>query len=367
LKSGAIEAGQPATRKLRQLLGQRVSGGDRVFAVVAARCRAIQFAKWPGIPAVDGFVDQSMNALSSPPTPKPRRRWLQFSLRTLMLLVVMFGAGFGWLGMKLRQAKVQREAVDAVSHLRVSVSYDRTTSLVPDWLRTMLGDDVFAAVVWADFDDPQVTDADLRHLEGLPQLRTLHLTNAKVTDAGLEHVKGLTQLRHLNLFGTTVTDTGLAHIEGLTQLRYLRLTHTQVTDAGLEHLKGLTQLEDLTLVASQVTDAGLAHLEGLTQLRSLVLASTHVTDAGLEHLQALTQLTELHLDNAPVTDAGLVRLRGLTQLAELSLSGTKITDAGLQHVRRLPQLFRVYLRNTEVTDAGVAELQKAWPILIIER
>ena len=30
-------------------------------------------------------------------TPKPRRRWLQFSLRTVMVLVLVLGAGFGWL------------------------------------------------------------------------------------------------------------------------------------------------------------------------------------------------------------------------------------------------------------------------------
>lgn len=30
-------------------------------------------------------------------TPKPRRRWLQFSLRTLLVLMLVFGCGFGWL------------------------------------------------------------------------------------------------------------------------------------------------------------------------------------------------------------------------------------------------------------------------------
>ena len=29
-------------------------------------------------------------------TPKPKRRWLQFSLRTLMVVMVVFGTGLGW-------------------------------------------------------------------------------------------------------------------------------------------------------------------------------------------------------------------------------------------------------------------------------
>ena len=38
-----------------------------------------------------------------------------------------------------------------------------------------------------------------------------------------------------------ITDADLKHVEGLTQLKYLNLSFTQVTDAGLERLQGLSQ------------------------------------------------------------------------------------------------------------------------------
>jgi hypothetical protein len=44
--------------------------------------------------------------------PKPLRRWFQYSLRTLLVLMLVFGCGFGWLGMKVKQAREQREAVE---------------------------------------------------------------------------------------------------------------------------------------------------------------------------------------------------------------------------------------------------------------
>ena len=34
-----------------------------------------------------------MTTTSAPTTPKPRRRWLQYSLRTLLVLIVLFGVG----------------------------------------------------------------------------------------------------------------------------------------------------------------------------------------------------------------------------------------------------------------------------------
>ena len=48
------------------------------------------------------------------PPVKAKRRWLQFSLRTLMVLMLVLGCGFGWFARKLQQARMQREAVAAI-------------------------------------------------------------------------------------------------------------------------------------------------------------------------------------------------------------------------------------------------------------
>ena len=47
--------------------------------------------------------------------------------------------------------------------------------------------------------------------------------DAKISDAGLKHLNGLTQLQDLNLMGTKVSDAGLEHLKGLTQLQSLCL------------------------------------------------------------------------------------------------------------------------------------------------
>ncbi len=62
-----------------------------------------------------------MTMTQPPTTPKPRRRWLQFSLRTLMVLMLVFGCGFGWAGVKLKQAREQRGAVKAIRKLGGSI------------------------------------------------------------------------------------------------------------------------------------------------------------------------------------------------------------------------------------------------------
>ena len=51
--------------------------------------------------------------------------------------------------------------------------------------------------------------------------------NTKVTDAGLKQLKALTNLRSLYLIGTQVTDAGLEHLHKLTTLRQLCLGATR--------------------------------------------------------------------------------------------------------------------------------------------
>ncbi len=298
-------------------------------------------------------------------------RWrFQFSLRSLLVLVLVVAIPCSWLAEEMRHGVV--EAME-IKTLGGQVEYDyelqdfgnpsaRADPPGPAWLSNLLGVNPFATVVRVRLESASVTDASLKHLKGLTQLQALSLAGTKVTDTGLEHLRGLTELKALNLVGTQVTDAGLEHLRGLTRLQSLYLASTQVTGAGLEHLKGLAKLQVLDLSRTKGTDAGLEHLEGLTQLQDLYLNGTQVTDAGLEQLKGLTQLQTLELNGTNVTDAGLEHLKGLTKLYDLSLSGTKVTDAGFsEHLRGLTHLRYLYLNRTKVTDEGVQVLHWVFP------
>jgi internalin A len=71
----------------------------------------------------------------------------------------------------------------------------------------------------------------------------------------------------LDLFISNVTDAGLKELAGLKNLRALNLGHTKVTGAGLQALTGLKDLQALDLQFTQASDAG---LKGLAGLRSLL-------------------------------------------------------------------------------------------------
>ncbi len=180
-----------------------------------------------------------MEAVPDKIEPKCKRRWFQFSLRSLLIFVTLVGCGLGWLGFKVRAASRQQANVAAIVKLGGSVEYDydndaqgnrvpNPTPPGPKWLRGLLGDDFFRDVTGCDLTDKPVTDAELKHVANFAKLKWLFLDGTQVTDAGLEQLEGLTELTELSLVRTQITEAGLEHLKGLTQLEELHLYGTQV-------------------------------------------------------------------------------------------------------------------------------------------
>jgi hypothetical protein len=286
------------------------------------------------------------------------RGMLRFSLRALVVLILVIGAGLGWI---VRSARIQRDAVAAIRRHGGSVLYDGEggsrvyfdgRQFAPNWLVDHVGVDYFDNVVSVHLAQGG-SAADLHDVGRLSHVMQLRLYGPFVTDAGLAELKRLTNLFLLDIGDTEftctertkrpgaarVTDAGLPYLDGLSTLSFVNLSGTRVTDAGLVHLKRLTKLEIVCLDETLITDAGLAQLKDLIDLKYLYIHDTQITDAGLTHLEGLTKLRELDLGDTQITDAGLAHLKGLTELSELDLSGDRVTDAGMEKLKQaLPSL-----------------------------
>ena len=149
----------------------------------------------------------------------------------------------------------------------------------------------------------------LVRLKVLTQLKHLDLSGcAGMTDAMMKNLKGMAQLRYLSLGGHRVSDVGITELAGLTELRWLSLSATLVTDAGMVNLEGMTHLQNLFLCDIKVGDAGMVHIKGLTALKLVNVWGSHVTDAGLENFQGLSNLRFLRT-GVKATDQGRKKLQ----------------------------------------------------------
>ena len=163
-------------------------------------------------------------------SPKPKLRWYQFSLRTLLLFTLVAAILFGFLGRELQQARDEKEAAEKLVELGAGIDD------WPGWQEIVFGRD-YPPITEVNLHGVQDIDAALAHIQRLEHLAHLGFGGTNVTDANLEKLRGLTGIESLDLDGTKVTDAGLEHLKGLTKLGRLYLSDTKVTDEGVKKLK----------------------------------------------------------------------------------------------------------------------------------
>jgi hypothetical protein len=286
----------------------RSLGRRRVTPVVRARASG---AEW-----------QLMNTSHAQRQVPDRRRWLRYSLRTLLLLTTGLAV---WLGYASEQARRQRKAGEVLTLLAADICYDEDLGVwdepyyhfslgdayyqatgrcwghrgddapwAPRWLLDAIGQDYFRTIVAVQLEQDDscptaLNGDDLRAISALGSLRCLALDGAvQLGDVDAPQLARLRRLERLFLKDWRITDDGLAHLAGLTRLRYLSLAGTKISDDGLVHLRRLKNLEMLELCDTNISDAGLKHLQGLPRLSFLYVRGTKVTEDGVRELNAVS-------------------------------------------------------------------------------
>ena len=215
-----------------------------------------------------------------------------------------------------------------------------------------------------DIQGAKITNSGLKDFGKMNSLITLNIAcNTEINDVGLTHLASLTKLRKLYAHGIPgITDAGLKHLQGMQDLELLTLGGGGITDAGIKQLVRHENLNRLELNNTGITDTGLEQLTKLRHLNLLTLHATSITDAGLKHIADLKNLQQLFINyNPQLTDKGIAHLQAMHSLTELRLGSTGITDAGLKYLYGLQKLKKIELLETKVTPAGIAALQQALP------
>lgn len=138
---------------------------------------------------------------------RPKRRWFQYNLRSLLILTTVAAALFGVHARWSYKARQQQKALSALTPAGISVFYDfqieridiqssfpiRRASvrppLWPRWLVNVMGVDYFGTVFEVDLYGMSVTDESLQPLEQLPALKYVFIDHSQVTDAGVARLQ----------------------------------------------------------------------------------------------------------------------------------------------------------------------------------
>jgi Leucine-rich repeat (LRR) protein len=337
---------------------------------------------------------------SNPSKPKRRRRWLQFSLRTMLLVTLLVALVLGWLAEKIDVAWRQQRAAESILKLGGQVHYGYQFFSAPGtlssgppprppgpkWLRWLMGEHFFARVAVVTY-PPGISDKDLKHLDDLPYLTQIHLRGGTVTGAGLNHVWKHDKLRALTLRSVSVTDVDAANLAGLTQLEQLDLRHTPITDETVKTLSGLPKLSRLLLEGTFISHEAARRLEksflsygeetwapapseeqrqiaaaleqdgALVDVRrkiygtepeySVTFYQAPMNDRKLGLLERLEALKTLVFLRTSIEEAHWARIAGCDTWASDEAEATDVQSTGAEG---LPQLKTLTVRNAPLTD-----------------
>jgi hypothetical protein len=212
------------------------------------------------------------------------RRFLQFGLRTLLIVVTVCALAGGWLAERMhrRQAALRTIAAAGGSHstefnrrqLDVALSYSLRKPLPPaerTWRERLLGDlqrDVqFTA-------GPPLSAETFDAVAAIGEVKMLGFHEARLNDDGLARLGGLRHIETLVAHGCAITDRSAPVLASFQKLRWLELSDTQITDAGVPHLVKLQKLAVLRIQGTKITDRGFAQLAALKNLRDLTIGDS---------------------------------------------------------------------------------------------
>jgi hypothetical protein len=178
------------------------------------------------------------------PEGKKKRRWLQFSLRTMLAVTTLVAV---YLGLLMHGIRARGNAIRVIDANGGTYGYKIVGSA---WLRKLINDEkCFYEPIRVSFGplnqgydpDNPFEDHDL--------------------DLMIDHLNVFYRFEHLGLDQSNITDDGLAHLRRLRKIIILDIPDTSVSDKGLMHLKSLLSLRTLDLRGTRVTDEGVAKLQ----------------------------------------------------------------------------------------------------------
>ena len=256
----------------------------------------------------------------------------------------------------------------------------------------------------------QLTDKVLGRLSHLAHVTRLHFGGTgKVSDDGLKHLERMPQLQELELSdypGGQITDRGLECLRYLKELKLFQMCWQRaITDAGLANLAFCDRLENVDLLGTHTGDGVFTALAEKPNLRFLKTGRL-ATDSGLPLLHKFphfkiyrggevkaglmsfgAQPTNLLIDG-PFTSKGLASLQGLeglfglsffwhtsvlrgvdlgslTGLANLGFLGCQgelCDDEAMRHIAALPGLRVLMAQGTVASDEGFISLSRSQTI-----
>jgi len=327
-------------------------------------------------------------SLMSAPAQK-RRRWFQFRLRSLLILVAVTAVALAAFRIWVEPYRRQQAAISVIKDLGGTFK----TEASDVWLRRWFGAErIFGYelqdLVVVDLADCEEPHAYLNHIRRLPALRTLVVGRDSFTDEHLDSLRELISLKWLVLDYTSVTNDGIAelmqalpHLQvHLSERRARRFFSTEdvvispideqlAADVDQEHFLvakyafawGPYLFEPGSATARGESEKLIRYAAHLRHLDSLMLTHLSLSEHALSPLVGSETLRQLSIHASKLDGDAIASFRSLKGLTDLDLRACDLAESGVHHLSELKSLKRLSLEMTGVSAEMIQQLCRSLP------
>lgn len=296
---------------------------------------------------------------------KPIRRWYQFNLRTLFLLVFLSAVSLAFVANPLIRIRKQNSLVAEIRRSQSihSITFaddpeeNHDTPLPGHWLaRRILGDNAFRDIIRIHLGDNNLGESTYRRMGELQALQSLRITDGTLSVEEAQYLARIPKLKHLGL-ECHVSRGALAELAESKSLRDLSITDRSFDDEALKGIGDLTSIEHIVIYGTAVTGKGVAEIGNIEGLCHLDLGlNPGIADGDHRWILKLQALEYLRLEETEIGDRALESISQHQQIKQLELGFTNITGGGVQPLCLIRQLEELDLTCTAVTDEAISRI-----------
>jgi hypothetical protein len=251
-----------------------------------------------------------------------RTRLFQFTLRELLLLMLLTAIALSWWRMHHDQRVREQAIVSQFQKDPYSVNWSDEKYRGPTILARVFGKNSLSDF-WSYtnyycslYDDRQEIEKHFSSLKEFPAIETIECgadrpEESFMTDELLGRLASLENIRRLELQCAKITDAGMETISHFRKLRQLNVYQTAVTSAGVQYLKATPLLEDINLSKTQIDDAAAETLARLDNLMFLRVSDTKLADKSIPFLGRLSHLLILDISGTQISYEGYQKLKAM--------------------------------------------------------
>lgn len=299
-------------------------------------------------------------------------KYFRYSLRTLLIVLLLFSIGFAYICSIRDNARLRSEAQEYMMPRGIRLHPYRAQQAPKGGLEKFFYDP-YKTKLWLTVANNSLPEKKYSLLKRFPDIKVIDVNEGSEIAAGnvLKNIANPHLITWIHFRTIDVNNEIMLGLKECRDLEELTFDECDMSQANLAMLPLFSKLKEIYLYGCKGiddTDVNILSSKLGPNIKVVILSNTNVSDVGLSSLCKLNSLERIFVNDTKVDGSGLASLSKESSLNELGLDNTQIDPKNLQYLLRLnTSKFRLLLEGATLEKQDLQKIEARWGTGAIER